>query len=272
MRYARLLIDQQIIPACSNDGGQSWWKIKDIPDITPDNIHNLINNNFESSLIKGELQFLSPILKPGNILCAGLNYKSHIEELGMSIPERPEIFMKHSGSANDPYGDIILPKDSKKVDWEVELGVIISKKAHNISPNKALDYILGFVVVNDISEREWQLEAKQWIPGKGFPTSCPFGPVIVTPDELSNYNNLRLYLKVNNQIKQDSNTLDLVFNIEELISTFSKYFELLPGDLISTGTPGGVAMSKLNDFKFLKSADIIEAGIEGIGILENRVI
>ena len=207
----------------------------------------------------------SPFTRPSKIVCVGLNYSKHAAESKMPLPSEPIIFFKSTTSFSGPTDDLIIPKNSKKTDWEVELAVVIGKKASYIDEGKAMEYVAGFCLHNDYSEREFQLERNgQWVKGKSADTFAPIGPYLVTPDEVPGYNNLRLWLKVNGKMLQDSNTNDLIFGVPFLISYISQFMTLLPGDVISTGTPAGVGLG-LNPPTFLKPGDVVELGIDGLG-------
>lgn len=208
----------------------------------------------------------SPIDRPSKIICIGLNYRKHAAEAGMAVPEVPIIFMKATSSLCGPFDPIFIPKNSVKTDWEVELAVVIGKRAKYVSKEDALDYVAGYCVHNDVSERDFQLHhGGQWVKGKSADHFAPLGPVLVTADEVKDPHNLRLWLKLNGKILQDSNTSDLVFDIPTLISHLSQYMTLLPGDVISTGTPAGVGMGLKPEPKYLQPGDIVELGIDGLG-------
>jgi len=207
----------------------------------------------------------SPIARPSKIICIGLNYLKHAQEAGMEVPTIPIVFMKSTSSLSGPFDPILIPKNSKKTDWEVELAVIIGKRAKYISRENAMDYVLGYAVHNDVSERDFQLNhGGQWVKGKSADSFAPLGPVLVTKDEIPDPHNLRLWLKLNGKMLQDSNTSDLIFDIPTIIEHLSQYMTLLPGDVISTGTPSGVGMG-LNPPTYLEKGDVIELGIEGLG-------
>ena len=207
----------------------------------------------------------APVKRPSKLVCIGLNYAKHAEESGMEVPSEPVIFFKASSAIVGPNDDLIIPKGSQKTDWEVELGVVIGKKASYVSEEEAIDYVAGYVLHNDYSEREFQLERLgQWVKGKSCDTFAPLGPFLATKDEIPNPHNLDLWLKLNGEIKQQSNTSDFVFNIPQVISYVSQFMSLLPGDIISTGTPFGVGMG-LNPQRYLKPGDVVELGIEGLG-------
>lgn len=207
----------------------------------------------------------SPFARPSKILCIGLNYAKHAAETGAAIPAEPILFMKSTTSLAGPNDDIIIPKDSVKTDWEVELAFVIGKKASYVAEADAMDYVAGYVLHNDVSEREFQLErGGTWDKGKGCDTFAPMGPFMATPDEIKDPHKLRLWLKLNGDLLQDSNTDDLIFNIPFIVSYVSRFMTLLPGDVISTGTPAGVGLG-LNPPVFLKEGDVVELGIEGLG-------
>ncbi|MBT7654574.1 MAG: fumarylacetoacetate hydrolase family protein [Flavobacteriaceae bacterium] len=213
-----------------------------------------------------------PLVRPSKIVCVGLNYTKHAEESGMEIPKEPVLFFKATSALTGPFDEIIIPKNSKKTDWEVELAIIIGKKASYISKEEALDHVAGYVLHNDVSEREFQLERSgQWVKGKSCDTFAPIGPFIATKDEIKNPNNLNLWLKVNDKIMQDSCTSDFIFNVQHVISHISQFMTLLPGDIISTGTPFGVGLG-LTPPLYLKHGDIVELGIEGLGESKQHVI
>lgn len=207
----------------------------------------------------------APIARPSKIICIGLNYADHAKEGNMEVPPEPVVFFKASSAFCGPNDNTIIPRGSKKTDWEVELAVVIGKKASYVSEEEALEYVAGYMLHNDYSEREWQLEkAGQWVKGKSADTFAPCGPFLATPDELGDIHNLGLWLKVNGEKVQDGNTSNLIFNIPHLISYLSQFMSLLPGDIISTGTPAGVGLG-FNPPRFLKPGDVVELGIEGLG-------
>jgi 2-keto-4-pentenoate hydratase/2-oxohepta-3-ene-1,7-dioic acid hydratase in catechol pathway len=187
-------------------------------------------------------------------------------ESGMDVPEEPVLFFKASSAIIGPYDSITIPKGSEKSDWEVELAVVIGNKASYVSEKDALSHVAGYVLHNDVSERSYQLERSgQWVKGKSCDTFAPIGPFIATPDEIGDPNNLNLWLKLNGEEMQNSNTSDFIFNIQQVVSYISQFMTLLPGDIISTGTPFGVGLG-LNPPRYLKEGDVIELGIDGLGI------
>lgn len=207
----------------------------------------------------------TPFTRPSKIVCIGLNYSKHAAESKMPLPAEPIIFFKATSSFSGPNEDVIIPKNSKKTDWEVELAVVIGKKASYVDEAQAMAHVAGFCLHNDYSEREFQLERNgQWVKGKSADTFAPLGPWLATKDELPNYDNLRLWLKVNGKMLQDSNTNDLIFGVPFLIHYISQFMTLLPGDVISTGTPAGVGMG-LTPPTYLKAGDVVELGIDGLG-------
>ncbi|MDR7130486.1 2-keto-4-pentenoate hydratase/2-oxohepta-3-ene-1,7-dioic acid hydratase in catechol pathway [Algoriphagus sp. 4150] len=214
----------------------------------------------------------SPIARPSKIICIGLNYRQHAIESGMAVPEVPIIFMKATSSLCGPFDPILIPKNSVKTDWEVELAVVIGKRAKYVSKENAMDYVAGYCVHNDVSERDFQLHhGGQWVKGKSADNFAPLGPVLVTKTEIEDPHNLRLWLKLNGKMLQDSNTSDLVFDIPTLIEHLSQYMTLLPGDVISTGTPAGVGLG-LTPPTYLKEGDVVELGIEGLGEAKQTAI
>lgn len=207
----------------------------------------------------------SPIARPSKIICVGLNYSLHAKESGMPLPEAPILFMKATSSLCGPNDPIIIPKNSTKTDWEVELAVVIGKKASYVEKENAMDHVAGYCLHNDVSERDFQLHhGGQWVKGKSADHFAPLGPYLVTKNEIPDPHNLRLWLNVNGEKMQDSNTSDLVFDIPTLISYISQYMSLLPGDVISTGTPSGVGLG-LKPPRYLQDGDVVELGIDGLG-------
>ena len=214
----------------------------------------------------------APLAQPGKLLCVGLNYAAHARESGMDIPSSPVLFGKATSAICGPFDEVIIPKGSQKTDWEVELAIVIGKRANYISQEHALEYIAGYMLHNDVSERAFQLEhGGQWIKGKSADTFAPLGPWLVTSDEIADPNNLKLWLKVNGQTLQESTTADFVFNTQYLVSYISQYMSLMPGDIISTGTPSGVGLG-LKPPRFLQPGDVMELGVEGLGISRQTAI
>ena len=207
----------------------------------------------------------SPVARPSKIVCIGLNYADHAKETNAAIPVEPVIFLKSTSSLCGPFDDLIIPKNSSKTDWEVELAVIIEKRASYVSESEAMEYVAGYCLHNDVSEREFQLERHgTWDKGKGCDTFAPLGPWLTTKDEMIDTTSLRLWLTVNGNIMQDGTTANLIFNVPFLVSYVSQFMSLLPGDVISTGTPAGVGLG-MKPPLYLKSGDVVELGIDGLG-------
>jgi 2,4-diketo-3-deoxy-L-fuconate hydrolase len=214
----------------------------------------------------------SPIARPSKIVCIGLNYAKHAEETGAPIPKEPIIFFKATSALAGPYDDVVIPRNSVKTDWEVELAVVIGKKASYVSEEEAMDHVAGYVLHNDYSEREYQIErGGQWVKGKSADTFAPLGPYLATADEISDPHDLRLWLSVNGKMLQDSNTNDMIFKIPFLISYLSEYMTLLPGDVISTGTPFGVGLG-FQPPVYLKAGDQVELGIDLLGVQKQTAV
>jgi 2,4-diketo-3-deoxy-L-fuconate hydrolase len=225
----------------------------------------LEKNKGQLSRLPADLRLGSPIARPSKIICIGLNYADHAKETGATPPPEPVIFMKATTSLCGPYDDIVIPRGSKKTDWEVELAVVIGKKASYVGEGEAMDYVAGYCLHNDVSEREFQLERSgTWDKGKGCDTFAPLGPWMATPDELKDPDSLRLWLTVNGKTMQDGTTANFIFRIPFLIAYTSRFMTLLPGDLISTGTPAGVGLG-MNPPVYLKPGDVVELGIDGLG-------
>lgn len=214
----------------------------------------------------------SPVARPSKLLCIGLNYADHAKETGAPMPPEPVLFMKSTTAVVGPDDNVMIPKNSVKTDWEVELAVVISKKASYVDEAEAAECIAGYVLHNDVSEREFQLERNgTWDKGKGCDTFAPLGPFLATADEVSDVDNLRLWLNVNGKKMQDGTTANLIFKIPFLISYVSQFMTLLPGDVISTGTPAGVGLG-FNPPVYLKPGDVIELGIDGLGTQKQTVV
>ena len=257
-------------------------KIRDISthvkDLNPENL------NFEniSKLQSADLSSLpelsssdrigSCITKPGKFVAIGLNYSDHAAETGADAPSEPIVFMKATSCIAGPNDDIEIVAGSKKLDWEVELGIVIGKETKHISENQAQDYILGYCLVNDVSEREWQIEKMgQWVKGKSHDTYGPIGPYFVTKDEIPNVDNLKMSLDVNGKRMQTGNTSTMIFNVNVIVSYLSKYMSLQAGDIITTGTPPGVGMG-MKPQQFLKAGDTIKLSIEHLGEQNSKVV
>lgn len=212
-----------------------------------------------------------PILRPSKIVCVGLNYRVHAEETGGKLPPEPMLFTKASTALAGPYDDLPLPRGSKKTDWEVELALVIGKRARYVERTCAMDHVAGFALMNDYSEREHQKErGGQFVKGKSADGFAPLGPLLVTPDELT-FRDLALKLRVNGQLMQDGRTSDLIFDVETLVSHISEFMTLLPGDVISTGTPAGVGAGR-NPPRFLQPGDVVDYEAEGLGAARQRIV
>ena len=208
----------------------------------------------------------SPVARPSKIICIGLNYVDHCRETNAPIPTEPIIFFKSTTSLCGPDDDLIIPKNSTKTDWEIELAFVVGKKASYVEEEDALDYVAGYALLNDYSERAFQIEmGGQWAKGKGCDTFAPLGPFLATQDEIEDVNNIPMWLTVNGKKFQNSNTSNLVFKIPFLVHYLSQFMTLLPGDIISTGTPPGVGLGIKPDPIYVKPGDIIELGMDGLG-------
>jgi 2,4-didehydro-3-deoxy-L-rhamnonate hydrolase len=228
-------------------------------------------------LVKGKPRFGSPVANVGKFIAIGLNYTDHAEESGMPIPAEPVVFMKANSCVVGPNDDIMLPKGSVKTDWEVELGIVIGTKARYVSQKEALNFVAGYCTINDVSEREFQLEhGPQWDKGKGCDTFGPIGPWLVTTDEITNPQKLGMWLDVNGKRFQTGNTKTMIFSCAKIVSYLSQFMTLMPGDVITTGTPPGVGLGIKKDGKpapvFLKKGDVVTLGIEGLGEQRQLVV
>jgi 2,4-diketo-3-deoxy-L-fuconate hydrolase len=212
-----------------------------------------------------------PIHAPSKIICLGKNYAEHAKEGGFENPNKPLIFCKTPNTLNGPFDPILLPKSSGKIDWEVELAIIIGKEGKRVSKERALDYIAGFTVMNDVSGREAQFSDSQWFRGKSFDGFAPAGPVIVTTDEIGDVNNLRITATVDGKIMQDGNTRDMIFDVLTIIEDISEDITLVPGDIISTGTPAGVGIFR-DPPVVLRPGNVVECYVENIGTIVNKVV
>jgi len=255
------------VSAFINDYNESFFENNDL-----EKLKKWLSNNIDSCpKISNKTRLGPPLVRPSKIICVGLNYSKHANESGMAVPKEPVLFFKSTTSIIGPYDDVIIPKNSDKTDWEVELALVIGKKASYIDAGQVKDHIFGYVLHNDISERSFQLEREgQWVKGKSCDTFAPLGPYLVTKDEIKNANNLNLWLKLNGEIMQKSNTSDFIFKINEVVSYISQFMTLLPGDIISTGTPSGVGLG-FDPPKFLKNNDIMELSVEGLGVSKQKV-
>ena len=223
--------------------------------------------------IKGSPRFGPPLARPGHFIAIGLNYADHAAELNMPVPVEPILFSKAPSSVCGPDDDVIIPKGSKKLDWEVELAFVIGKRASYVSEADALKYVLGYMICNDVSERFWQLEGTgQWIKGKSAETFGPLGPWLVTADEIGDPQNLDMWLDVNGQRMQTGNTKTMIFSVAQLVAFLSSRMVLEPGDVVTTGTPPGVGSGKKPSPIFLKAGDVMELGVEKLGKQGQKVV
>ncbi len=230
-------------------------------------------NHATCPVVGDEVRLGPAVCRPSKIICIGLNYSDHALEAKMQVPPEPVIFFKASSAICGPNDSLVIPKNSTKTDWEVELAVVIGKKTSYIEEKEALQYIAGYMLHNDYSERAFQLERSgQWVKGKSCDTFAPIGPYLVTPDEIPDIDNLRLWLTVNGKMMQDGNSKNLVYKIPFLIAYLSQFMTLLPGDIISTGTPAGVGMGQKPESIYIKPGDVIELGIDGLGSSKQKAV
>jgi 2,4-diketo-3-deoxy-L-fuconate hydrolase len=223
-------------------------------------------------VVDGSPRYGAPVAQVGKMICVGLNYADHAAESGAKVPEQPVLFMKATSAIIGPNDDVIIPRGSVKTDWEVELGIVIGDVARDVSVDDALGHVAGYTVVNDLSEREFQLEhGGQWVKGKSCDTFGPIGPWLVTADEVADPQNLALWLEVNGHRYQNASTRTMVFGVAHLVSYISRYMTLLPGDVISSGTPAGVGLG-LKPPTYLRAGDVIELGVEGLGQQRQQVL
>ena len=278
MKFLRIGIKGKEKPAVLDKDG----KIRDlsskIKDFSPEFLNNLSINNLKN-LNLADLPEISKservgacIVKPGKFVAIGLNYSDHAAETGADVPSEPIVFMKATSCIVGPNDDVEIVSGSKKLDWEVELGIIIGKETKHISESQAQDHILGYCLVNDVSEREWQIEKMgQWVKGKSHDTYGPIGPYFVTKDEIADVNNLKMSLDVNGKRMQTGNTSTMIFNVDVIVSYLSKYMSLQAGDIITTGTPPGVGMG-MKPQQFLKAGDTMRLSIENLGEQNSKVV
>lgn len=225
----------------------------------------LKKNSSSAPRVASSVRLGPPICRPSKIICIGLNYRDHAAETKAEAPKEPVLFFKATTSLVGPNDDLVRPLNSSKVDWEVELAVVIGRKTSYVSKEKALEYVAGYALHNDYSERHFQLErGGQWVKGKSADTFAPLGPFLATPDEIPAVGNLKMWLKVNGVVRQNSSTSNMIFDVPTLVSYVSQFMTLLPGDVISTGTPAGVGLG-MNPPVYLNAGDVVELGIEGLG-------
>ncbi|HWM67611.1 MAG TPA: fumarylacetoacetate hydrolase family protein [Steroidobacteraceae bacterium] len=258
-------------PALIDDKG----KLRDLSGVVTDIAGNVLNRSSVESLRRLDIaslpllpqasRFGAAVGQVGKVICVGLNFKDHAAESGLALPEQPILFMKATTALCGPNDEVIIPWGSKKTDWEVELGVVIGDVARRVPEERALDYVAGYLVVNDLSEREFQLEhGGQWVKGKSCDTFGPIGPMLVTTDEIPHPQMLSMWLEVNGRRYQNGSTADMIFGVAHLVSYISRYMTLMPGDIISTGTPAGVGLGQRPP-TYLKVGDVVELGIDGLG-------
>jgi 2,4-diketo-3-deoxy-L-fuconate hydrolase len=258
-------------PALIDNNG----KLRDLSAVVADIGGTVLNRKSLESLRRQDvaslpllpqgIRFAAAVGQVGKVICVGLNFKDHAAESGLALPEQPILFMKATTALCGPNDDVIIPWGSKKTDWEVELGVVIGDVARRVPEERALDYVAGYLVVNDLSEREFQLEhGGQWVKGKSCDTFGPIGPMLVTTDEIPHPQMLSMWLEVNGRRYQNGSTADMVFGVAQLVSYISRYMTLMPGDIISTGTPAGVGLGQRPP-TYLQVGDVVELGIDGLG-------
>jgi 2,4-diketo-3-deoxy-L-fuconate hydrolase len=257
-------------------------KLRDLSAVVADIGGNVLNRKSLDSLRRQDaaslpllpqgIRFAAAVGQVGKMVCVGLNFKDHAEEAGLALPEQPILFMKATTALSGPNDDVIIPWGSKKTDWEVELGVVIGDVARRVPEERALDYVAGYLVVNDLSEREFQLEhGGQWVKGKSCDTFGPIGPMLVTTDEIPHPQMLSMWLEVNGRRYQNGSTADMIFGVAHLVSYISRYMTLMPGDIISTGTPAGVGLGQRPP-TYLNVGDVVELGIDGLGRQRQRMV
>jgi len=231
----------------------------------------LDRNESATPRVSSSIRLGPPISRPSKIICIGVNYREHVAESGAQMPREPVVFMKATSSLIGPNDHVVIPKNAQKLDWEVELAVVIGKKASYITKEESFESVAGYTLHNDYSERCFQLErGGQWVKGKSADTFAPVGPFLATRDEIPNPNNLAIWLKVNDELRQNSNTNEMIFDVAALISYVSEFMTLLPGDVISTGTPAGVGLG-MDPPQYLKPGDVVSLGIEGLGESQQRI-
>jgi len=265
-------------PALIDDKG----KLRDLSGVVTDIAGNVLNRKslenlrrldiYSLPLLPQGTRFGAAVGQVGKMLCVGLNFKDHARESGLDLPEQPILFMKATTAICGPNDDVMIPWGSRKTDWEVELGVVIGDVARRVPEEHALDYVAGYLVANDISEREFQLEhGGQWVKGKSCDTFGPIGPMLVTTDEVPHPQMLSMWLEVNGRRYQNGSTSDMIFGVAHLVSYISRYMTLMPGDIISTGTPAGVGLGQRRP-TYLEEGDVVELGIDGLGRQCQRLV
>jgi len=231
----------------------------------------LAENEQSAPSVSDEARLGSPVAWPSKIVCIGLNFSDHAAETGAATPKEPVLFLKSTSALTGPFDDVLIPRGSTKTDWEVELAFVMSKRASYVSEAEAMDYVAGFVLHNDYSERTFQMErGGQWVKGKSCDTFAPLGPFLATTDEIPDPHALRMWLTVNGAMRQESSSANMIFKVPSLVSYVSQFMSLLPGDVISTGTPAGVGLGHKPPV-FLKDGDVVELGIDGLGSSRQRL-
>ena len=257
------------VSPCVNDYDERFFAASGIDDLREwTNAHHTA-----ASRVPAAARLGPPIARPSKIVCIGLNFRDHAAESGMAPPAEPVIFFKATTALAGPNDDVVIPKGASKVDWEVELAVVIGRRAAHVLTSRALEHVAGYVLHNDYSERSFQLErGGQWVKGKSADTFAPLGPWLATPDEIADPQNLGMWLAVNGQRAQDSNSRNMIFDVPTLVSYVSTFMTLLPGDVISTGTPAGVAMGMKPTPRYLAPGDIVELSIDKLGVQCQRLV
>jgi len=257
-------------------------KLRDLSAVVADIAGDVLNRNSLERLRTLDIPTLplmpqgsrigAAVGQVGKVVCVGLNFKDHAAESGLALPDQPILFMKATTALCGPNDAVIIPHGSQKTDWEVELGVVIGDLARGVPEERALEYVAGYLLVNDVSEREFQLErGGQWVKGKSCDTFCPIGPMLVTTDEIPDPQKLGMWLEVNGHRYQNGNTANMIFGVAHLVSYISRYMTLMPGDVISTGTPAGVGLGQRPP-TYLRVGDVVELGIEGLGRQKQRMV
>ena len=245
----------------------------DAGDLAPDRLAALQAIDPEKlPVVEGNPRYGVPFEGCSKIVCIGLNYSDHAAEAQLAVPDEPLVFMKAISALCGPDDNIVMPENSTKLDWEVELAVVIGTKASHVSVEAALDHVAGYAVANDVTERAFQFQSTQWDKGKGCDTFGPIGPWLVTKDEVPDPQNLKMWLDVNGERVQDGSTSNMIFGVSAIVSYLSKYMTLVPGDIVSTGTPAGVGMGFKPEQKWLGVGDVVTLGIEGLGQQTQKVV
>ena len=235
-------------------------------------LKHVLAENKNLPKVPAKARWGAPVARPSKLVCVGLNYADHARESGADIPAEPVLFMKATTACCGPFDNVVIPRDSVKTDWEVELAFVIGKRASYVEEKDALRYLAGYCLHNDLSERAFQLErGGQWDKGKGCDTFAPLGPVLTTPEEIADIHHVRLWLKVNGKTVQDGNTSNLIFQIPFLIAYISRFMTLLPGDVVSTGTPPGVGLG-MKPPVYLQPGDVMELGGDGLGVSKQKCV